>query len=174
MLGSRIPRARLLRRRTPDPSENARSAGFVLSFNSFRFVDLGDLTWNKELELACPNNLLGKVDVYLTTHHGLDQSNSPAIVHALASDGGDHEQRGSQRRDSVGVAGDSFIAGLAGYLAIAFCGSGGEGEQCAGHVHRESVREVRGKYLQLTVQPDGTYTVYNSRNKYTRTYHAGS
>jgi competence protein ComEC len=39
-------------------------------------VDLGDLTWNKEQELVCPSNLLGTVDVYLTTHHGLAQSGS--------------------------------------------------------------------------------------------------
>ena len=46
-------------------------------------IDLGDLTWNKELALVCPVNKLGTVDVYLSTHHGLDQSNAPAIVDAL-------------------------------------------------------------------------------------------
>ena len=30
--------------KNPDPSENARSAGVLLTFNKFRFVDLGDLT----------------------------------------------------------------------------------------------------------------------------------
>ena len=48
-----------------------------------RMIDLGDLTWNKEHDLVCPNNRLGTVDVYLTTHHGLDQSGAPVIVHAL-------------------------------------------------------------------------------------------
>src|SRR2546422_1624813 len=43
------------------------------------FIDLGDLTKKKELELACLNNLVGKVDLYLVTHHGLDQSNAKAI-----------------------------------------------------------------------------------------------
>jgi hypothetical protein len=49
----------------------------------FRMIDLGDLTWNKELRAGLPSNLLGTVDVYLTTHHGLDQSNVPVIVHTL-------------------------------------------------------------------------------------------
>ena len=31
----------------------------------------------------CPNNPIGTVDLYLVTHHGLDQSGSPALVHAL-------------------------------------------------------------------------------------------
>src|SRR4051812_7225139 len=67
----------------PDPSENARSLGFVLNYGKFRFVDLGDLTSAKEVDLVCPNNLLGTADLYLTTHHGLDASNVQAIVHAL-------------------------------------------------------------------------------------------
>ncbi len=49
----------------------------------FRLLDLGDLTWNKEIELVCPNNRVGTVDVYLTTHHGLSQSGPPAIVDAV-------------------------------------------------------------------------------------------
>jgi hypothetical protein len=44
---------------------------------------LGDLTWNKERELVCPNNLLGTVDVYLTTHHGLNLSGPKVLVHAV-------------------------------------------------------------------------------------------
>ncbi|HMF95295.1 MAG TPA: MBL fold metallo-hydrolase, partial [Vicinamibacterales bacterium] len=47
-----------------DPSENARSVGMVLSYGRFRILDLGDLTWNKEHDLVCPNNLIGTVDVY--------------------------------------------------------------------------------------------------------------
>ena len=69
--------------REVDPSENAQSIGMLITYGKFRMIDLGDLTWNKELALVCPNNKLGTVDVYLSTHHGLDLSNAPAIVHAL-------------------------------------------------------------------------------------------
>jgi competence protein ComEC len=67
-----------------DTTENARSVGMLLSFGSFRMLDLGDLTWNKEHDLVCPNNLVGAVDLYLTTHHGLDQSGPAVLVHAVA------------------------------------------------------------------------------------------
>jgi competence protein ComEC len=66
-----------------DTSENARSLGILVTCGKFRFIDLGDLTKKKELELLCPANLVGVVDVYLTTHHGLDQSNARAAVHVL-------------------------------------------------------------------------------------------
>ena len=32
----------------------------------------------------CPVNKLGKVDVYIVSHHGLDRSGSPAFVDAIA------------------------------------------------------------------------------------------
>jgi beta-lactamase superfamily II metal-dependent hydrolase len=66
-----------------DPSENARSIGTLITYGKFRTIDLGDLTWNKEYSLVCPANLVGTVDLYLTTHHGLNQSNNPAIVRVL-------------------------------------------------------------------------------------------
>jgi len=65
-----------------DP-ENPQSVGVVYTLGRFRSVNLGDFTWNKEQELMCPNNPIGKVEVYLTSHHGIDQSGSPALVHGL-------------------------------------------------------------------------------------------
>lgn len=66
-----------------DASENSRSLGVLITFGKFRFLDLGDLTEQKELELACPNNLIGTVDLYLATHHGGDPDNPRALVWAL-------------------------------------------------------------------------------------------
>jgi hypothetical protein len=66
-----------------DKTENVRSVGLVITFGRFRMLDLGDLTWTKEHDLVCPNNLLGTVDLYLTTHHGLAISGPPVIVHTL-------------------------------------------------------------------------------------------
>jgi beta-lactamase superfamily II metal-dependent hydrolase len=68
----------------PDPSENAQSVGSHFTYGRFRALHLGDLTWNKEYELACPNNLLGTVDLFVVTHHGQPVSNAPVLVHAVA------------------------------------------------------------------------------------------
>jgi beta-lactamase superfamily II metal-dependent hydrolase len=66
-----------------DPTENARSTGILVTFGRFRFLDLGDLTGQKEVALVCPKNPIGTVDLYLVTHHGMNLSNARAIVDAV-------------------------------------------------------------------------------------------
>jgi len=65
-----------------DP-DNAYSVGAIIAYGKFRTINLGDYTWNAEQNLMCPNNPIGTVDLYLTSHHGIDQSGSPALVHGL-------------------------------------------------------------------------------------------
>ena len=68
----------------PDKTENSHSMGFLLTYGQFKFLDLGDLTWDKEVELMCPLNRLGHVDIYIVSHHGWLQSGGPALVHGIA------------------------------------------------------------------------------------------
>jgi competence protein ComEC len=70
------------RENTRDP-ENGQSVGSVVAYGEFRLIDLGDLLWNNEHDLMCPKNPVGTVDLYLTSHHGLDQSGPPVLVHAV-------------------------------------------------------------------------------------------
>src|SRR5580693_4983346 len=65
-------------------TENDRSLGMVITFGKLRILDLGDLTWAKERGLVCPVNKIGRFDVYIVSHHGLDRSSSPALVAAIA------------------------------------------------------------------------------------------
>ncbi len=67
---------------TNDP-ENGQSVGSVITFGKFRTIDLGDLLWDNEKDFMCPNNLVGTVDLYIASHHGIDASGSPALVHGL-------------------------------------------------------------------------------------------
>jgi len=68
----------------PDPSDNARSLALLFSIGKFQFFDAGDLTWNIEKQLVCPIDLVGPVDLYQVTHHGLDSSNHSTLVQTIA------------------------------------------------------------------------------------------
>src|SRR5262245_21487991 len=63
--------------------DNGQSVGSVITFGQFRAIDLGDLLWNKENELMCPHNPIGTVDAFSVTHHGLVQSNAPALINGV-------------------------------------------------------------------------------------------
>jgi len=153
-----------------DSTENARSLGMLITFGKFRLLDLGDLTKRKERDLVCPKNLIGTVDLYLTTHHGLDQSNAKVIVDAIhprvsimnngAHKGGSpeawetiHNSPGLQDLWQLHYAMDSDKAHNVSEMFIA-----NMDENC------------EGKYIKVTAETNGTFTVLNSRNNFKKTY----
>ena len=70
-------------RQAEDLGDNAQSVGVHISFGQFRALHLGDLTVNKEFELMCPTNPIGSVDLSIVSHHGLNVSNAQVLVHAI-------------------------------------------------------------------------------------------
>ena len=70
--------------RAIDGSDNARSVTILFSLGEFAFLDCGDLTWNVEKELVCPFDLIGPVDLFQVTHHGMDISNHPTLLETIA------------------------------------------------------------------------------------------
>lgn len=156
--------------KSPDPSENARSAGFVLKYGSFRFLDLGDLTWNKELELVCPNNRIGTASVLLVSHHGLDQSNSPALVHAVhprvAIINNGAKKGGSPAAYRVVRS----SPGLEDIWQLHFALAGEKANNAPDPFIANLDPNCEGKAIRLTANSDGSFTVTNERNKYSKTY----
>jgi competence protein ComEC len=154
--------------------ENARSTASVISYGKARIAAFGDLTWDREKDLFCPTDKVGKVDVYLATHHSTALSGSPAAVNALApivaivgnsARKGDDPERIKTIEDSPriqdiwrlhastvnpGIDGDpNLIANL-------------DADQSKDHFYS----------LRLRIMKDGEVTVINERSGFNKTYQA--
>ncbi len=153
-----------------DNSENARSLGILVSYGQFRFIDLGDLTKRKEQELACPNNLVGTADLYLTTHHGLSQSNAKAIVEALhprvaIMNNGPHKGGSKEAWETVRNS-----PGLEDLWQLHYALDSDKEHNAPEMFIANPAEKCEGKYIKVTAEQDGSFTVANSRNGYTKTY----
>ena len=155
-----------------DPTENARSLGLVITFGKLRIVDLGDLTWDKELELVCPNNKIGKADIYVVSHHGSDLSNSPALVHAIqprvaVMDNASHKGGDPSAWDIV-----KSSPGLEDLWQLHFADAGGQEHNTSDPFIANVTEADTGYYLRITANSDGSFEVYNPRNKFSKQYPA--
>ena len=149
---SRIRRARSSRRRTsPRDPENGQSVGSLITLGQFRAIDLGDLLWNNELDLMCPNNPIGTIDLYLVSHHGTDPSGSAALVHgAAAARRGDAERHAQGRRRSQAMQTMRIVAGSRGHLAAALVVHGAGIEQNSAGVFIANVEDAATTAAALT------------------------
>jgi len=168
--GQPNPECESFRPQAVDTSENAQSVGILVTYGDFRMIDLGDLTWNKEKELVCPVNLIGPVDLYIVSHHGMNLSGSPQLVHALhprvalmnngATKGGSPETW-QTIHDSPG---------LEDLWQLHFAVAGAKEHNSADMVIANLDAVCEGKWIKVTAQKNGAMTLYNSRNKYEKTY----
>jgi competence protein ComEC len=154
-----------------DTTENMRSLGFVATFGKLRILDLGDLTHDKEMELMCPVNKLGRLDIYIVSHHGSEQSGSAALVHGIdprvaIMDNG--ARKG-------GSAGPWQIIKKSPHIEDLWQMHYAEADGSY-NVPSEFIANGQGPdsgdYLVLTARPDGNFEVFNSRTKTTKKYGA--
>jgi competence protein ComEC len=153
-----------------DVTENARSVGLMITYGQFRFLDLGDLTKKKELELACPNNLLGTVNLFLVTHHGGDLSNPKALVWAL------HPQVAifnNGPRKGASPAAWQIVHDAPGLKDVWQLHYAQESDRDH-NIDAERIANVKenceGKFLKVLAGKDGTFTVENGRTGVQKKY----
>lgn len=158
--------------KSPDPTENARSTGSLIAYGKFRFLDLGDLTWNKELELVCPNNRIGTVDLYLTTHHGSSPSGPPAIVDAI------HPRVAIMNNGATkGGSADAWQTvhdspGLEALWQIHTAEAKGAHNTDPEMVANLDSKSDEGHWIKVSALPTGEFTVTNGRTGFSKTYAA--
>jgi beta-lactamase superfamily II metal-dependent hydrolase len=151
-------------------SENQHSLGVLIAFGNFRILDLGDLTSSREHELVCPVNKIGTVDVFVSSHHMGTGANIPQLVHAIRAKvaisnngprkGGDGEVW-QRLHDSPG---------LSDIWQLHYALASGKDHNSADTFLANVDELCEGKWLRLTAEKDGSFTVFNSRNKYERAY----
>jgi beta-lactamase superfamily II metal-dependent hydrolase len=154
-----------------DPSDNARSVGFLLTVGSFKFLDLGDLTWNVEHKLVCPANLVGTVDVFQVSHHGLDQSNSPALLHAIRPTVAIMNNGARKGGSPATVQWLKDTPGIKEIFQVHRNVATGAGDNTAPELTANDDEKCEGEGIVLTLDPAGkSYTVDVPSKKTKRTY----
>jgi competence protein ComEC len=157
-------------RKAEDKGENAASIGTLLTYGKFRMVNLADVTWNKELELMCPRTRVPPVDVYLTSHHGMDMSGPTAVVHALrpriAVMNNGARKGGSPSAMQI----IRSSPGLEDFWQLHYSIAGGQELNSPDALIANTDENCEGHWIHLTATPDGAFTVTNARNRHTKTY----
>ena len=165
----------------PDRGENPASIGLLFTFGKFRMNDFADLTKTKEYELMCPNNRVGTVDLYMVSHHGWDLSSSALLVHALhprvaiVNNGAKKGNmpavvqvlRSSPGLEDVWQMHYSVDNGKENNAPLDLIANPQEqpDPQSFGYVLGD-----QANFIKVSAQEDGTFTVTNSRNGFTKTY----
>lgn len=153
-----------------DTTENLRSLGIFVNFGKLRILDLGDLTHDKETPLVCPTNKIGKIDVYIVSHHGWVQSSSPAFVFGLAPrvaimDNGAKKGGTPSVVDTIRKS-----PGLEDLWQLHFSEEGGAAHNVATEFIANPEGPDAANYLELTAHPNGSFDVFNSRTKKSKHY----
>ena len=153
-----------------DTNENAMAITLLVTYGKFRMLDPADLTWNKDRDLMCPVDRVGTVDLYMTANHGTDNANSPVMVHALRprvviADNGPRKGATAEVFQTV-----KSSPGLEDYWQAHYLIAGGEKANASPDYIANIEGSPDGKWIKISVERDGTFTVTNTRNNFTKTY----
>jgi beta-lactamase superfamily II metal-dependent hydrolase len=180
--------------KAPVSPENQRTVGVLLTYGKFKYVNLVDLDWSKEMELACPVNKLGAVTLYQTGRHGaFDGAGAPAFLNAIRPQVvvvNNGPRKGMGQVDSTVKSLTPPGARVAAYEKIAYQRlskiPGIEGiwqehlsllDPEAAHntsedmiANLEDTADCKGNWIKASVARDGKFTVTNGRNGFSKTY----
>jgi competence protein ComEC len=182
-----------------DNSENAQSVGSHITFGKFRALHLGDLTWNKEFDLMCPQNRLGTVDLWIVSHHGQAISNSEVLAHAIQARAAimNNGTRKGGQPEAMRII--HLAPGLEDLWQLHFSQLSGQEYTVPGMFIANTVDDAPASipvapfvtplpgttaapppvhngtayWIKVTADRDGTFTVTNARNSFSKKYRPG-
>ena len=163
-------------RKPTDNTENSRSTGFLLTYGKFTFLDVGDLTWDREMMLACPVNNVGEVSLMQATHHGFSngQSGAPALIWSVKPQ---VVVVNNGARKGFSNGGYETLAKIPGIEGI-WQGHKGAMNDADHNTSADMIANLdegaadTGNWIKASISRDGNFTVTNNRNKFTKSYTA--
>ncbi|HTV81222.1 MAG TPA: MBL fold metallo-hydrolase [Acidobacteriaceae bacterium] len=155
--------------RPADQTGNARSTGVMITFGRLRILDLGDLTWDKEMDMMCPNNRIGHVDLLVVSHHDWYQSSGPALVDAVSPRVAVMDNGATKGGSIPTVKTIRAIPGLAAEHQLHCSEEAGAGIPPAEYLANVQGPDT-GNYLEVAASRSGNLSVHNPRTGLTRTY----
>jgi hypothetical protein len=180
--------------KAPLSPENQRVAGVLVSYGKFKYLNLIDLDWEKEMELVCPVDKLGTVTVYQTSRHGaFDGAGAPAFLAAIRPQVvvvNNGPRKGMGQVDKGVISTTPPGTEVTPYEKVAYLRlaeiTGIEGiwqehlsllDSDPAHntpldmiANFEDTPACTGNWIKVSVQPNGKFTVTNSRNDFTKSY----
>ena len=177
-------------------NEDPLSISVYLAYGKFRLYHSGDLPQGKENELMCPTARVGPVDMLLGLHHGTAQSNSPALVHPLrprvaimnngTRKGGNPEVMRtvltSPGLEDLWQMHFSVLSGQEYTVPGMFIANNMDDQAAAMPIAPvtppppgtpqppQPAHEGKAYWFKVSVQQNGTFTVTNTRNGFSKTY----
>jgi competence protein ComEC len=151
--------------------EDNQSIGVLLTYGRFRFLDLADLEAHNNHDLVCPANLIGEVDVYHVNVHGQFKGMAPELVGAL--------------HPTVAIMGNGARKGADPETWPILRATPGLSDVWQVHYSElgtadtnpppDFIANLQGtpdehRLIKLSVLPDGSYSVTNTRNGFRKTY----
>jgi beta-lactamase superfamily II metal-dependent hydrolase len=177
----------------PAAPENQRMVGLLITYNSFKLLSLADLDWQKEMELVCPVNKVGEVTVWTVSRHGgLDDSGAPPLIQAIKPkviviNNGPRKGLGQTDERAKPLPGNYAPYEKNSYLRLAkLPGVEGIWQEHLSLIDKDPAHNTQpdmianpeegandaGNPITATVSADGTFTLTNTRNNFSKTYSA--
>jgi competence protein ComEC len=130
------------------------------------------VTWAVEQQLMCPTNRIGNVDLFQVSHHGMNISNSPQLVHALAP-----AVAVMNNGATKGGAADTFDTikgspGLRDLWALHQVPANDAAHNADEALTANLAGPDNAAWIKAVIRASGAYTITNSRNGTSRTYAA--
>jgi len=170
--GARNPLCDSFKAQAEDRGENGKSLSYALRAGGFEFVNLGDLSWNFQHQLACPVNLLGKVDIFQVTHHGVRDDVLPQQMWAMAPTVAVMNNGPSKGAGAAAVETVQRSPGLEDLWSL-HRALGNDAAHNAPEPLTANLGDTDGckaAWIRARVGDGGSYVITNSRNGHSKTY----